>query len=503
MNKSLWIASEDIKKRESLKKDIEAEVCIIGGGLTGITCAYYLNKAGKDVVVLEKNTVGSHTSGNTTGKITSQHNLFYYYLINSIDRDYAKKYLQANKEAIENIKQIIENEKIKCDFEYQDAYVFTQDEKNVDKIKKEVNAVNSLGFDSELIKNLDLPINKLGEIKAAIKFPNQAQFNSYKYLTSLANIIEENNGKIYEDSKVIDVQANNQSYIVKTKEGSVTAKYVVIASHYPIINFPGFYFMKMYQETSYIIAIETNEELFDGMHISCEEPEISFRTALYNGKRVLLIGGMSHKTGKGEILKYNYDKLEKIARKIYPDCKVIFKWNTEDCIPLDKIPYIGEFSDFMPNVFVGTGYKKWGMTSSNIAARIISDSILGIENKYVDIFNSKRLKPVKNYQELTNMVKEVGESLIIKRLKRTDKELADIQEEQGKIIESDGEKVGAYKDKNGDIFIVKPYCTHLGCELSWNDLDKTWDCPCHGSRFNYTGENLYDPAIKNLEARKL
>lgn len=502
MDNSLWISTDKQKKRKKLEGRIETEICIIGGGLTGITTGYYLSKNNKKVVVLEKNTIGSHTSGNTTGKITSQHGLFYNYLEESIGKDYARDYYNANQEAIKNIKEIIDNENIKCDFEQQDAYVITQDEKDLTKIKDEVRTVNLIEGEAEYIKKFDKQISKL-EPLGGIRFPNQAQFNSYKYINALANIIEQNEGKIYENSKVFSVDKENDGYCIKTEEGEVYSKYVVIASHYPIINFPGFYFMKMYQETSYLIAVETNEELFDGMFITNSEPIISLRTAIYNGKRIVIIGGQKHKTGEERILKYSYNELEKIAKKIFPDAKVLFRWNAEDCITLDKIPYIGEFSKMMPNVYVGTGYKKWGITTSNIAGKIISNKILGIDNKYEEIFDSRRIKPIKNYKELTNMVKEVGESLVLKRIKKSHKDLKDLNNEEGKIIEIEGEKLGVYKTKEGEIYAIRPYCSHLGCQLTFNDLDKTWDCPCHGSKFNYKGENLYDPGIKNLEFTKI
>lgn len=397
--------------------------------------------------------------------------------------------------------------------------MFTQSKDEVEKIKREVEAVNSLGFNAELVNKIDIPIkiqetneakdeiiqnknkkiNILKPVLASIKFPNQAQFNSYKYMLGLANVIEKNEGIIYENSKVINLQKDDGKYIVKTEEGSIKSKYVIIASHYPIINYPGFYFMKMYQETSYLIAVETNKELFEGMYINSETPNISLRTAIYNGKRILIVGGMSHKTGAKIDLENAYKNLEKVARDLYSDSKILFKWNTEDCVSLDKIPYIGEFSNLMPNVFVGTGYKKWGMTLSNVAANIITNKILRKDNKYEDVFNSKRLKPIKNYEELTNMVKEVSYSLIINKLKKNDECLNDIKKDEGKIIKIENNKVGVYRDKEGNIYAVKPYCTHLGCELSWNNLDKTWDCPCHGSRFSYEGKNIYDPAIKDLE----
>lgn len=524
MDNSLWIASVDEKDRQykSLGEDKYADVCIIGGGLTGLTTAYYLSRAGKSVIVLEKDKIGNHTTGNTTGKITSQHGLFYDYLIESVGMEKSKQYLEANEQAINNIEKIVNEEKIECDFERVDNFVFTQDKNYIQKIKDEVEAVKILGFNAEFTKNIDVPIkvkenNKVEQAKeeiigktgddisiskevlAAIKFPNQAQFNSYKYIIGLANKIEENKGEIYEYSKVTDVKAEDDLYVVETKNAKVKAEYVVIASHYPIINFPGFYFMKMYQETSYLIAVETNGKLFDGMYINAEEPSISLRTAIYNGKRILLVGGMNHKTGAKIDLKQAYEKLEKIAKRLYPDCKVIFRWNTEDCVTLDKIPYIGEFSNLMTNVYVGTGYKKWGITSSNVAANIITDNILGKENKYEKVFNSKRLKPIKNYKELRNMLKEVSYSLVINRLRKKDNLLKNINKGEGKIVEVEGKKVGIYKDKEGNIYAVKPYCTHLGCELSWNNLDNTWDCPCHGSRFTYDGRNIYDPAIKDLE----
>ena len=191
--------------------------------------------------------------------------------------------------------------------------------------------------------------------------------------------------------------------------------------------------------------------------------------------------------------------LEKEAKKLYPDCKILYKWNTRDCITLDKIPYIGEFSLFMPNVFVATGFNKWGMTSSNIAANIIKDEILGISNKYSDIYNSSRFSPIKNRGEMKNMLNQVFHSFVTNRIKIPDDDLSSIKRDNGGIIRINGVAVGIYKDKDEKIFAVDPTCTHLGCLLTWNNVDKTWDCPCHGSRFDYSGKNLYDPAFRYLK----
>ncbi len=513
MDKSYWISTWVDKKKQypKLQEQEKTEVVIIGGGLTGLTTAYYLTKAGKEVVLLEKDKICNHTSGNTTAKITSQHGLFYTYLLQSVGREEAKQYLEANEKAIQNIAQIIQEENIECDFEWQDSYVFTQKQEEVAKIKKEVEALEYLGFQAEFVENIPIPIkekqkeenneyiNIQKKVLGAIRFPKQAQFNPCLYAQGLANKIEERQGKIFENSKVIDIKKQGEEYEILTEEAKIKAKEVVIASHYPIINAPGFYFMKMYQVTSYLIAVETKEPLFEGMYINSEDPTISLRTAKYGDKRLLIVGGMDHKTGAKINLKDSYKRLEEVAKQLYPDAKVLYRWNTEDCIPLDKIPYIGEFSNLWPNVYVGTGYKKWGMTSSNVAANIITDKILGKRNIDEEVFKSTRLKPIKNYEELGNMLKEVSYSAVFNKLEKITELVKDVKQNEGKIVEVEGKKVGVYRDEKGEVYAVKPYCTHLGCELSWNNLDKTWDCPCHGSRFTYEGKSIYDPAIKDLE----
>ena len=492
---SLWIETTKNKiNLKSLEGDEETEICVIGGGLFGLTTAYYLTKCGKKVIVLEKGEIGSKVSGNTTGKITSQHDLFYAHLIDNYGEEYAKKYLEANEKAIENIKQIIKEEQIDCDFNVQKSYVYTTKEDEVLEIQKEVAVVNKLGKDAKFVNKIDLPI----KIKGAIEFEGQAQFHPRKYMLGLANSIEKQN-KIYQYTTVTDVEKNGEKYKVYTDKGSVEAKYIVMASHFPIINMPGFYFVKMYQSTSYLIAVETKSQLPQGMYINVKEPMYSFRTANYNGKKILLIGGVGNKTGEPIEDNSHYKKLEKKAREMYPDCKILYRWNTRDCISLDKIPYIGEFSNLMKNVYVGTGFKKWGMTSTNVAANIVTDKIMGNKNKYEEIFTATRMKPIKNRWEVENILKQTVNSIALNKFKIEPYSIEQIKNDNAAIIEINGDNIGVYKDAKGEVYAVKPNCSHLGCLLSWNNLDKTWDCPCHGSRFDYMGRNIYEPAIKNLE----
>ena len=544
--KSYWIKSVDEKNKnnfETLEENVKTDICIIGGGLTGLSTAYNLSKYKIRTVLIEKDEIGMQTSGNSTAKITSQHGLIYKYLTDSKGKEFARKYYEANEKAIRNIENIINKEGIDCDFEYTPAYVFTQSIEEVQKIKDEVEAVKAFGGNAKLIEAADIPINKLesaeyvengGEklkisgdniekenlnlergvvkermkqilpIKAisGIEFENQAQFNPYKYANGLAKICSNSGIKIYEHTKAIDVDTDdeNEYYVITLENGyKIKAKYLVVTTKYPIVNIPGFYFIKMYQSTSYAVAMQTKQKLFEGMYISSEEPTISLRTAKYGDEYLLIVVGFDHRTGAEIDLSNSYRYLEEIAKSLYPEGIIKYRWNTEDCITLDKIPYIGEYSKMWENAYVATGFNKWGITTSNIAAEIITDKILGEENEYEEIFKSTRLEPIKNIKEVSNIVKESVNSLLVKKLEVPQEEANQIQNGEGKIVEVDGQKIGVYKDKEGQIYKVNPVCKHLGCELSWNNLEKTWDCPCHGSRYDYKGNLIYGPSVKSLD----
>ena len=463
-NNSIWKKEgQNNRKFRTLEQNIETDVCVIGGGIAGMSVAYYLAKEGKKVAVLEKDRICSKTSGGTTGKITSQHHLFYNYLIQSQNKDFAKKYLKANEEAIQNIEEIIQTEKIDCDFERKSAFVWTKNLDKLQMIKAEVDSVKSLGKNPKFTNEIEI----LGKIEGAIEFENQAQFHPVKYVNGLAKSILENGGEIFENTKVVEYQKRDKEFTILAEAGGntkqVKAKYVVVCTRYPIFNVPGFYFLKMFQELEYGIAIKTDTKL-KGMYVSVEVPTISFRDYEENGENYILIVGNGHKTGE-KTEENGFEVLENFAKTYFPDKEIVYRWNAEDTIGLDKIPYIGEYSEVRENMYVATGFKKWGMTSSNVAANLITDKIMGRKSQYEEIFNSTRLEAIKNHEEMKNMLKEVGESVIMPRLK--------------------GEK-------------GKKYCAHLGCEVTWNDVTKTWDCPCHGSRYEPDGKLVEGPSVYDL-----
>ena len=460
---SIWYNDfhEIINNHKSINSDISCDVAIIGGGLTGLTCAYYLCKNGLKTIVLEKDYLMSKTSGHTTAKITAQHGLFYKHLIDDFGIEIAKKYLNVNLNAINNIKKIIDLEKINCDFEYQNSYVFTKSNSHIIDIKNEVTSLNALDYNAMLLEKIPLPTNN---VLCAIEFQNQAQFHPIKYAKGLCKSIFNNNGFILENSKVNDIKKIKDSFSIFVNDYTVTSKYVILATRYPFINFPGFYFLKMYQSISYCSAYEIPNNKFEGMYINAEQPTLSARIVKFNNKNILLLSGCDHKVGKPCSVSDPYDTLDKFAHSINPEARLISNWATEDCVSLDKLPYIGNFSSFIPNMYIATGFKKWGMTFSNISANIIVDDILGRKNIYSNMFNSTRLHPIKNKDEMKNMLKESSSSLVLKKFTKPH----------------------------------NPTCQHLGCELSWNSITKTWDCPCHGSRYNNDGKLLYGPSQHDL-----
>ncbi|XZM79404.1 FAD-dependent oxidoreductase [Clostridium perfringens] len=475
--KSVWSESCKFRKREALNKDIKTDVLVIGAGIAGILTAYMLKQKGRDVVLIDAAEIASGNTKNTTAKITSQHDLIYSKLITEFGEEKARQYAKANELAIKKYKEIIEDKRIECDFEEKPAYVYSLNE--VDVLKEEVEAAKKLGIDAEFVQEVNLPF----KINGAVKFNNQAQFNPLKFLKGISNELV-----IYENTRALEIKEN----LVVTSGGNITANNIVVATHYPIMNDPGYYFMKMHQERSYVLALENTSEI-DGMYIDLNKEGYSFRT--YNN--LLLLGGISHRTGENEE-GGSYDELRKVAKRLYPKAKEKYYWSAQDCMTIDGIPYIGRYSSETPNIYVATGFNKWGMTSSMVSAMIISDMILEKENDFSEIFSPRRFDLSLSINNIANDLIETAKNFIAQKVSIPSSEIEHIKNGHGGIIEYNGEKVGVYKNKEGKEFFVSTKCTHLGCQLSWNSDELTWDCPCHGSRFDYKGRLIGSPATKDL-----
>ena len=474
---SIWSESCKFRKREVLDKDIKTDTIIIGAGMAGILIGYMLKQNGIDVILIDAAEMASGNTKNTTAKITSQHDLIYDKLISEFGEKKARQYAKANELAIKKYKEITKERKIECEFEEKSAYVYSLNE--VENIKKEVEAANKLGISAEFVESINLPF----EIKGAVKFNNQAQFNPLKFLKDISNDLV-----IYENTRALEIKEN----LVITNRGNITANNIVVATHYPIMNAPGYYFMKMHQERSYVIALE-NADNVNGMYIDVEENGCSFR----NYKDLLLLGAIDQRTGENE-KGGCYDKLRKIAKDLYPNSKEKYHWSAQDCMTIDKIPYIGKYSDKTPNIYVATGFNKWGMTSSMVSAMIISDMILDKENDFSEIFSPKRFDLSLSIGNIANDMIETAKNFIAQKIYIPSSKIEHIKNGHAGIVEYNDEKIGVYKNNDGKEFIVSTKCPHLGCQLGWNADELTWDCPCHGSRFDYKGRLIGSPATKDL-----
>lgn len=427
---SLWAKTETIEARPALDGDRNTDVLIIGAGMAGVLCAYFLKKAGVDGLVVEAEKIGMGITKNTTAKITCQHGLIYSDLIRKSSVEKAWQYLYANELALEKFREICQG--VDCDFEEKPAYIYSTTDRDV--IEDEVAALEKLGYPAAFAADIPLPF----KIAGAIRFDHQAQFHPLKFMAAIAKELP-----ICENTRVKKVRGNT----AYTDRGNIHAKKIIIASHFPFIDSHGFYFVKMYQQRSYVLALKGAKDV-GGMYLDERENGLSFR----NHGDLLLLGGGGHRTGKQG---GGYDELRYFARKYYPAAKEQYAWATQDCMTLDGAPYIGQYAKSTPDLYVATGFNKWGMTSSMAAAMILSDRILEKRNPYADVFLPQRsiLKP----QLLINAGEAVIH-LLTPTLRR---------------------------------------CTHLGCALKWNKAEKTWDCPCHGSRFQESGEVIDNPANRD------
>lgn len=429
---SLWEDTADHSTFGSLNEDIKTDVLIIGGGICGVLCAYMLHQAGIDYALVEAETIGSGITKNTTAKITSQHGLIYDKLISEFGVEKAKHYLDANNAALKKYRELCRT--MDCNFEQKDAYVYSLDSRT--KIEKEITALQKLGFQAGFSENLPLPFPVAG----AVKFQNQAQFHPLKFISEISKDL-----RIYEHTNVCELIGTKAI----TEQGTIQAKSIIVATHFPFLNKHGSYFIKMYQHRSYVIALEHAPQL-NGMYVDEAQKGMSFR----NHQNLLLIGGGDHRTGKKG---GSWQELRDFAKRHYPNATEKYNWATQDCMTLDGAPYIGAYSSGTDGLYVATGFNKWGMTSSMAAAMILSDLVQSKENPYMQVFSPSRsmLHP-----QLAANTLEAVINLLTPTSKR---------------------------------------CPHLGCALKWNPYEHTWDCPCHGSRFTADGKLIDNPATGDLK----
>lgn len=429
---SLWSDSIDLPSFPPLSGDTKTDVLIIGGGMTGVLCAHFLKQLGADYLLVEAKTIGDGVTKNTTAKITSQHGMIYSDLIKDFGEEKAQMYLNANENALAKYKTLCQ--RIDCDFEEKSAFVYALTDYH--KIERELHALESIHFPAFFVQKLPLPF----EVAGAIEFEQQAQFHPLKFLGAIAKDL-----RIYEHTFVHLLDGHT----ALTDRGKIRAKKIIVATHFPFMNQYGNYFLKLYQHRSYVIALE-NAVNVQGMYVDEAQNGMSFR----NYQNLLFLGGGDHRTGKNG---GKWQELRTFAQCHYPEAKEVYAWATQDCMSLDYIPYIGPYAKSTPDIFVATGFNKWGMTSAMAAAMILTDLLCGKKNDFAEVFTPRR-----------NIFKP---QLFVNGLETTINLLTP----------------------------TKKRCPHLGCALKWNEEEQSWDCPCHGSRFSAEGRLIDNPALKPLD----
>ncbi|MBQ8824796.1 MAG: FAD-dependent oxidoreductase [Ruminococcus sp.] len=428
--KSIWQKGIKLPEFPQLKGNVNTDVLIIGGGIVGILTAYFLKQNGIDCILVEKGSICQGTTSHTTAKITYQHGLVYHKLLKSSGLETTQKYFTANYLAFETYKELCKN--INCDYEIKDNYVYSVSDR--EKLETEIYALEKIGYKAELCENITLPFSTVG----AVKFSSQAQFHPLKFIAAIAEELP-----IYENTFVKEMCGNTAI----TDFGHITAKTVVVTTHFPFINKHGSYFLKLYQHRSYVLALE-NAQNVCGMYVDESKTGYSFR----NFKNYLLLGGGAHRTGKKG---GNWSELRQFASVHYPNAQEYCYWAAQDCMSLDDIPYIGQYSSKTLQLFTATGFNKWGMTGAMVSAQLLCDMVQGKENDFADVFSPSRsiLRPqlfVNSFEAVTNL-----------------------------------------------LTFTRKRCPHLGCALKWNKAEHSWDCACHGSRFDENGKVLDNPANGN------
>lgn len=497
--KSYWQQSVSLPDFPKLSESIKTDIGIVGGGITGITAAYLLTKEGLDVTLIDAGQILNGVTGHTTAKITAQHGIIYDELIKHFGKDNATLYHQACLDAKQFIENTIRTHHIDCDYQQEDAYIFTNSDAYLSQLETEKEAYNQLDIDSELSNSMPLEI----PVKSVLKMKNQAQFHPLKYLKILADEALSNGLQIYEETTATDVEHNKRPAII-TREGErINCQYVIQASHYPFYDGEGFYPTRMYPERSYIVAVKTPQHFPGGMYISAESPTHSVRSVNMDDEDLWLIAGENHKPGQGQSTMKHYEALQDYAAKHFGISEYVYRWSAQDLTTMDKVPYIGPVTKNEDNVFVATGYRKWGMTNGTIAAQIITDRILDKDNPYHKLYTPSRFQADPSIREFTKMNADVAKHMIRGKLEYTNDNVSSLKTDDATVTRVNGKRTGVYKDEDNQLYAVDTTCKHLGCEVNWNSGDRTWDCPCHGSRYSYTGEVIEGPAKEPLNKVEL
>lgn len=482
----------------SLDDGKSVDVAIIGAGIVGITAAHLLKTAGLSVALIEARCAAMQITGGTTAKVSSNHSLVYTYLSWRLGDEAARLYGQANEAALELIAKLVANRGIACDFERLPSYSFTESKAKVPLLKKEAQIAARLGLPASFVEEAPAPMPIVG----AVKFENQAQFHPLKYLLNLLGDIPDGRSNVYENTRVLNVVDGAPCRVV-TDRGELHARDVIVATGLPILD-RGRYFTVAHPYAHPCIAAVIPEALApQGMFLSVDKKSFSVRTQNDPRGLMAIVMGPRFTVRDGNADSY-LKQVEDWATLHFKQIDLAFRWVNEDYISVDRVPFVGRLNAKSRHIWVATGLSSWGMTGGTVAAMILTDRLTGVENPWVSVFDSLRsiwFLPTLRYAWENAAV---GARWIAGHvLPASSGRAEDVLPGQAKVLRIGKETVGVFRDETGAAHAVSATCTHMSCPPAWNSVAKTWDCPCHGSRFDVDGRVLYGPAVENLVQRNV
>ena len=490
---SVWLATTPRTAYPRLAGDVQADVAVLGAGIAGITAAVLLKQAGLTVALVEARRIVEGVTGNTTAKLTSQHRRIYADLVRTHGEERARLYGAANHEAIERVAAFVAERRIDCDFARADAFTYTVHAKDVGSLEEEAQVARGLGLPADVTTETGLPF----PVKAALRFRNQARFHPRKYLLALAASIPGDGSSLFEETTALDVVEGHPCE-VRTAAGRVLAQHVIVATHQPF-TLKGFYFARMTLRRSYALALRIEGPVPQGLYISTDDDFRSLRPQPGKDGDYLILGGEPHQPGQGGDTGAMIRRLETWAREHFRVRSIDYRWATQDNVTPDRVPYVGRLVPGSKRVFVATGFGGWGMSNGTAAAMLLADLVQGRPNAWEDLYDPTRALVSSSVAGLArDAVVGVKDLLGGYGPEVSAADASRIPKGEGRVIDQGIDKVAVYRDDAGALHAVSAVCTHLQCIVRWNGADRSWDCPCHGSRFDTAGRVLQGPALADL-----
>jgi glycine/D-amino acid oxidase-like deaminating enzyme/nitrite reductase/ring-hydroxylating ferredoxin subunit len=498
MDESYWMDSTDPTSYRSLTDDLDVEIAVVGGGIAGICTAWELARAGRSVAVLEADRIVAGVTGYTTAKVSSLHTLIYAELRASHGEQTARLYADSQQDALAQVVRVSAELGIDCQLERVPAFTYAESAGQVEQIRSEVDAARQAGLPASYVTDTGLPFAVAG----AVRVEDQAQFHPRRYLLALAADLVHRGGQVYERTRVVGLGEGEPCRLTTESGATVVAREVVVATHYPIFDRAlMFARLEPHRELAVAAVISADDDP-GGMYITPEQNTRSVRTAPYGeGQRLLIVTGEKFTPGAGKVTE-RYQRLADWTRERFPAAQLAYRWAAQDNDTTDKLPYVGYFHPAARHVYVATGFGGWGMTNGVMSGRLLAAHITGEELPWPKIYDPRRLHPVREAPAILKLQVTAARHFVGDRLRTSHVDSAeDIQPGTGAVVRIGGQRCAVYRDGAGAVHAVSARCTHLGCIVHFNDAERAWECPCHGSRFGLDGSVLHGPATRPLEPR--